>query len=172
MTIDACLPYTSLPPPAPRQCTTCATMRHMLSQRRASEIWGVSRRTIQRAIQSGKLSVSSDGQIDPSEMLRVFGEASGKKEGGAGAPVSEPLAPHHAPVEPPSPDVALTAEIKALRAALAAKDELLAAKDRHIEDMSLSLRLLAAPPQTQPPPHVEKTGGSLWQRLLGRNSKF
>ncbi|MEN3177800.1 hypothetical protein ABDK75_17760 [Gluconobacter sp. OJA] len=105
-------------------------------------------------------------------MLRVFGEASGKKEGGAGAPVSEPLAPHHAPVEPPSPDVALTAEIKALRAALAAKDELLAAKDRHIEDMSLSLRLLAAPPQTQPPPHVEKTGGSLWQRLLGRNSKF
>lgn len=147
-------------------------MRHMLSQRRASEMWGVSRRTIQRAIQSGKLSVSSDGQIDPSEMLRVFGEASGKKEGGADAPVSEPLAPHRAPVGSPSPDVALTAEIKALRAALAAKDELLAAKDRHIEDMSLSLRLLAAPPpQTQPPPHVEKTGGSLWQRLLGRNSK-
>jgi len=172
MTIDACLPYTSLPPHAPHQRTTCATMRHMLSQRRASEIWGVSRRTIQRAIQSGKLSISSDGQIDPSEMLRVFGEASGKKEGGAGAPLGEPLAPPIAPGEPPSSELALSAEIKALRAALAAKDELLAAKDRHIEDMSLSLRLLSAPiSQPQPSPRTEKTDGSLWRRLFSRGSK-
>ncbi|GBR24820.1 hypothetical protein [Gluconobacter japonicus] len=147
-------------------------MRHMLSQRRASEIWGVSRRTIQRAIQSGKLSISLDGQIDPSEMLRVFGEASSKKDGGAGAPVSEPLAPPNAPGEPPSSEAALSAEIKALRAALVAKDELLAAKDRHIEDMSLSLRLLAAPiSQPQPPSQARKRNQTFWQRIFGKTEK-
>jgi len=105
-------------------------------------------------------------------MLRVFGDASNKKEGGAGAPVSEPLAPPIAPGEPSSAEAALSAEVKALRAALAAKDELLAAKDRHIEDMSLSLRLLVAPiSQSQPVPPPEKQRKSLWQHFLVWSSK-
>jgi len=113
----------------------------MLSQRRAAEMWGVSRRTIQRAIQSGKMSVNSEGLIDPSEMLRVFGPAAGKRSTGAEEPPKEPLAPPYAHTQ----NSDLQQEITRLRAALAAKDELLAAKDRHIEDMSLSLRLLAGP---------------------------
>lgn len=136
----------------------------MLSQRRAAEMWGVSRRTIQRVIQSGKMSVNAEGVIDPSEMLRVFGPASGKGPTGAGAPSKEPLAPPHAHTQTSD----LRQEITRLRAALAAKDELLAAKDRHIEDMSLSLRLLAAP---QPPASSVQSSEnkaaprSFWRRL-------
>lgn len=136
----------------------------MLSQRRAAEMWGVSRRTIQRAIQSGKMSVSAEGVIDPSEMLRVFGPAVGKVPTGAGEPPKEPPAPPHAHTQ----NSDLQQEITRLRAALAAKDELLAAKDRHIEDMSLSLRLLAAPqPSTSPTlPSENKTAPqSFWRRF-------
>lgn len=128
----------------------------MLSQRRAAEIWGVSRRTIQRAIQSGKMSVNGEGRIDPSEMLRVFGPASGQVPTGASAPQEEPLAPPHAHTQTND----LQQEITRLRAALVAKDELLAAKDRHIEDMSLSLRLLAAPQPPAQQPEVTATENS------------
>ena len=83
-------------------------------------MWGVSRRTIQRAIQSGKLSVSSDGQLDPSAMLRVYGDASNKKHGGAGAPVNEPLAPPIAHGRPSSAEAALSAQAHAPRPAFAA----------------------------------------------------
>lgn len=138
----------------------------MLSQRRAAEIWGVSRRTIQRAIQRGKMSVTGEGRIDPSEMLRVFGPASGLAPTGASAPPKEPLAPSHAHSQTND----LQQEITRLRDALVAKDELLAAKDRHIEDMSLSLRLLAAPqtPAQQPVTAMTKnstTSPSFWRWL-------
>lgn len=141
----------------------------MLSQRRAAEIWGVSRRTIQRAIQSGKLSVASNGQLDPSELLRVFGEADGKGRGGAGAPPREPLAPPDAPGAPPPSNADLEAEIRALRAALAAKEELLSAKEQHISDLSLSLRLLAAPsPHPEPSSQPKTPKPPAWRRWLGR----
>lgn len=48
----------------------------MLSQRDAAQKWGVSRATIQRAIRAGKLSLTPEKRIDPSEMLRVYGEPS------------------------------------------------------------------------------------------------
>lgn len=130
----------------------------MLSQRRAAQVWGVSRRTLQRAISTGKLSILADGTIDPAEMLRVFGEARGG-----------PPAPQGGPPEPPvrhplsqGNEATLIAENQALRAALAVKEELIAAKDRHIGDLSQALRLLTGPPA----PTQQQ---SFWQRLFGRS---
>lgn len=141
----------------------------MLSQRQAAQAWGISRSTLQRAISKGNLSVSGSGRIDPSEMLRVFGEArggpSGPPVGPLGPGVGHPLSQGH--------NQSLEAENKALRAALAAKEELISAKDRHIEDLSQALRLLAAPnqpsapPEPEPPVAQEPPARSIWQRLFG-----
>lgn len=49
-------------------------MSHLLSQREAASKWHMSRATIQRAIKTGKLSLTMDKRIDAAEMLRVFGE--------------------------------------------------------------------------------------------------
>lgn len=127
----------------------------MLSQRQAAQAWGVSRATLQRVINAGKISVLADGRIDPSEMLRAFGEAKAKTKGGPHEPPSEPLGP------PPSHpyETALQAEIKALRAALAAKDEVIAAKDRNLDDLRQALKLLEGPS----PPRRR----SLWAKLTG-----
>ena len=110
----------------------------MLSQRRAAQAWGISRTTLQRAISSGKLSVLPDRTIDPAEMLRAFGEA----KGGPPGHQNEPLGP------PPGrgDEVDFQAEIRMLKAQVEAKEALLSAKDRHIEDLSQALRLLAGPP--------------------------
>ena len=110
----------------------------MLSQRRAAQAWGVSRATIQRAVSSGKLSVLPDGTIDPAEMLRAFGEAKGGPQGH----YNEPLGPHLGRED----EMAFQAEIRVLKAQIEAKEALLSAKDRHIEDLSQALRLLAGPP--------------------------
>lgn len=124
----------------------------MLSQRRAAQAWGVSRAKLQRAINGGKLSVLADGTIDPSEMLRVFGEAARGSQGGS----TEPLGP--LPSHPH--ETALQAEIQALRATLAAKDEVIAAKDRNLEDLRQALKLLEGPASTR---------RSLWSRISGKN---
>ena len=123
----------------------------MLSQRRAAQMWGISRGTLQRAITSGKMSVLADGAIDPSEMLRVFGEAS-----------SDPLRPSVGPLGPPPShpnEIALQAEIKILRAALAAKDEIIAAKEQNLDDLRHALKLLEGPTTTR--------RRSLWAKLTG-----
>lgn len=52
-----------------------------LSQRQASSQWGIARVTLQRAIQSGKVSKGTDGKIDVSELFRVFGEPKGPAQG-------------------------------------------------------------------------------------------
>ena len=141
----------------------------MLSQRQAAQAWGISRSTLQRAISKGNLSVSGTGKIDPSEMLRVFGEA----KGGPPRPHDGPLGPGVAHPQNMDQDLALEAENKVLRAALAAKEELITAKDRHIEDLSQALRLLAAPsqpsapPKPEPPATQEPPSRSIWQRLFG-----
>jgi hypothetical protein len=126
----------------------------MLSQRQAAQVWGVSRATLQRAISSGKLSVSAEGRIDPAEMLRVFGAAKSSSKSGPHEPLGPPLSRGD---EPP-----LKAENQALRAALAAKEELIVAKDRHIADLSQALRLLTGPSTSTPKL-------SFWQRLFGRS---
>lgn len=46
----------------------------------ASKNWNISRATIYNKINNGKLSKTSDGDIDPAEMSRVFGKPKSKKE--------------------------------------------------------------------------------------------
>lgn len=45
-----------------------------ISVTKAAKEWGVSRTTIYQKVNEGQLSRNSDKKIDPSEMLRVFGE--------------------------------------------------------------------------------------------------
>lgn len=45
-----------------------------ISVTKAAKTWGVSRTTIYQKVNDGELSRNSDKKIDPSEMLRVFGE--------------------------------------------------------------------------------------------------
>lgn len=107
----------------------------MLSQRRAAQDWGVSRARLQRAIKAGKLSLMPGGDVDPAEMLRVFGD-----------PVSRQRASQTTPVEPPgepADNARLRAELEGLRA-------LLAAKDAHLADLRDQVQRLThqpAPPR-------------------------
>ena len=50
-----------------------------ISVTKAAKEWGVSRTTIYQKVNNGELSRNSDKKIDPSEMLRVFGEPVLKK---------------------------------------------------------------------------------------------
>lgn len=50
-----------------------------ISVTEAAREWGVSRTTIYQKVNDGELSRNSDKKIDPSEMLRVFGEPVLKK---------------------------------------------------------------------------------------------
>ena len=50
-----------------------------ISVTKAAKEWGVSRTTIYQKVNKGELSRNSDKKIDPSEMLRVFGEPILKK---------------------------------------------------------------------------------------------
>lgn len=50
-----------------------------ISVTKAAKDWGVSRTTIYQKVNDGELSRNSDKKIDPSEMLRVFGEPVSKK---------------------------------------------------------------------------------------------
>ena len=50
-----------------------------ISVTKAAKEWGVSRTTIYQKVNDGELSRNSDKKIDPSEMLRVFGEPVLKK---------------------------------------------------------------------------------------------
>lgn len=110
-----------------------------MSQREAAERWHVSRATMQRAIKSGKLSATrseaKEWQIDPAEMLRVFGPAR-----------SRPAEPHEPPREPTSivsegPD--LKAEVARLQLELAWKDQLMQQQRSQIEDLRTAMRLLS-----------------------------
>lgn len=96
-----------------------------LSQREAARRWGVPRATLQRAVSSGKLSLTSDKRIDPAEMVRVFGEPGPARAGPNGPDESTP--------EPPSLALAmarLEAENAALRELVKRAD---AERDRALE---------------------------------------
>jgi septal ring factor EnvC (AmiA/AmiB activator) len=41
---------------------------------KAAETWNVARNTLYKAIRDGRLSKDTDGRVDLSEMIRVFGE--------------------------------------------------------------------------------------------------
>jgi hypothetical protein len=94
-----------------------------LSLREAASTWRLGRETLNKAIKSGKLSLTTDKQIDPAEMLRVFGEP---------RPVlkSEPRPPK------------TTLETSGLEAAVSGKDEIIAAKDEVIAALKQTNLLL------------------------------
>ena len=56
----------------------------MLSQREAATQWHLSRVTIQRAIKTGKLTLTPNKKIDVAEMVRAFGEPKPAQSGTAG----------------------------------------------------------------------------------------
>lgn len=110
-----------------------------MSQREAAERWLVSRATLQRAIKSGKLSATRSGakewQIDPAEMLRVFGPAR-----------SRTIEPHEPPTEPAIESKEATdlkAEVARLQLENAWKDQLLQQQRSQIEDLRSAMRLLS-----------------------------
>lgn len=99
----------------------------MLSQRQAAKEWAVSRVTIQRYIRDGKLSQTTDKAIDPTEMLRVFGEPPGRSSTGTTRPESTG--------ESAAPIKALQTELSVLRTRLADKDAIIAAQAANLADM-------------------------------------
>jgi DNA-binding transcriptional MocR family regulator len=120
----------------------------MLSQRQAAQAWGVSRATIQRAIKAGKLSVLADKSIDPSEMVRAFGE-----------PVSHPQNRLTVPDEPTMSRGVSHPETALLRAENEHLRAMVAEKDARIDDLRNAMRLLEGPKGTAP-------RRSLWARLF------
>lgn len=104
----------------------------------AARLTGKSRKTIQRYVADGRISMSqhvagSKG-IDIVELVRVFGELSQPSPALSHATESQPDAPFVAP------DVAATlAQLKAENALLKAQIE---AKDANLADLRQSLRLL------------------------------
>lgn len=106
----------------------------------AARLTGKSRKTIQRYVADGRISMSqhvagSKG-IDIAELVRVFGELSHPA----------PALSHATESQPVAPDVAATlAELRAENALLKAQLE---AKDANLADLRQSLRLL----EHVPPP--------------------
>lgn len=90
-----------------------------LSQREAARLWSIPWTTFRRAVKSGKVSIGGDGEVDPAEMVRAFGE-----------PVAPPNGPNgttHGPAAVELENARLRAEVEGLRALVAAKDETIAA---------------------------------------------
>jgi hypothetical protein len=115
----------------------------IVSLSEAARLAGKSRKTIQRYVADGRLSMSQDVQdkkgIDTSELMRVFGNLSHPVAG----TVDETISQHAASSVP---DVAaLEARIKVLETEAQAKDELLVAKERHLASLEQALRLLQGP---------------------------
>jgi hypothetical protein len=108
-----------------------------LSLREAASTWRLGRETLNKAIKSGKLSLTTDKQIDPAEMLRVFGEP---------RPVlkSEPRPPKTTlETSGLEAEIAgLKATLAGLEAAVSGKDEIIAAKDEVIAALKQTNLLL------------------------------
>ena len=121
----------------------------MLSQREAARAWGVSRATIQRAIKSGKLSVLADNTIEPSEMVRAFGE-----------PASHPQNRLAVPDEPTQSQAVSHPEMTRLQAENEHLRAMLVEKDARIEDLRSAMRLLTD--------QREPATKSFWAKLIGR----
>lgn len=101
-----------------------------MSQREAARIWGLPRVTVQRAVASGKLSLTGDKKIDPAEMSRHFGNPRGESE------------PDRASQSSPIVAASDAAEHARLKAENEGLKQLLAAKDQHLQDMQRALQVL------------------------------
>lgn len=105
-------------------------MKSHMSQREAALKWSLGRATIQRAIKTGKLSLTLDKRIDPAEMFRLFGE---------------PRPAHEAVSTPPKPThetTGLEAELAGLRAENAGLKATIEASRETIDVLKQSLALL------------------------------
>ncbi len=102
----------------------------MLSQREAASQWSLGRATIQRAIRTGKLSLTPDKRIDPAEMLRVFGEPEPARSG-----LAEPS-------KTTTETTGLEAELAGLKAENAGLKATLEANRQTIDVLKQSLALL------------------------------
>ena len=111
----------------------------------AARLTGKSRKTIQRYVADGRISMSQHVAgakgIDTSELARVCGNLSQSSPALSHATVSQSDAPNVS-----SNVAALIVRIQGLEAQLSAKDSLLEAKDRHISSMETALRLLEHSP--------------------------
>jgi len=107
----------------------------------AARLTGKSRKTIQRYVADGRISMSQhvagEKGVDISELVRVFGELSHPAPALSHASVSQQVAPDDAPNI-----AALQARVATLETELAARNALMEAKDRHIASMDTALRLL------------------------------
>ena len=113
----------------------------IISQRDASKRWGISRGAIQRAIRSGRMSAAESGQIEASEMVRVFGEPRAKPDDGAKEAGGLGLE-----------IVRLKAENDGLRAVIEAKDQTIRTQADAL------LRLTAPKSDPQAPTKADPTG--------------
>ena len=145
----------------------------MLSVQEAADEVGVNKTTIWRAVKSGKLSATQDGdgqyQIDPAELARVY------PPGARNADDSDAMQ-QHATAENSSNDIALQVELAVLRERVQAlererdslADDKAAAKaerDRLYGMVEATQRLLPGP-EAKPAPAEGRPG--LLGRLFGR----
>lgn len=112
----------------------------MLSQREAARLWGVSRASLQRAISSGKLSVTGNKQIDPAEMTRVFGQAKG------------PAEPARASQNEPGESTQVATRIARLETENEMLREMLKRADAQLDQAMETVRLLGHEKANEPPP--------------------
>lgn len=110
----------------------------------AARLTGKNRKTIQRYVADGKLSLSQDVAgdkgIDTSELMRVFGELSQPTSTLSHATESQPAAPHVAP------------HVAALEARIEGLEALVKAKDETIDGLRQAMRLLEDRRPAQPAP--------------------
>lgn len=130
-----------------------------VSIREAVKLYQVSRPTLTKALQNGKISGVQDGkgqwQIDPSELARVYQPRTGHPE----------KTGKDDPVNFTSKNTTLQSEVEALKARLADAEQRAAVaealaeeRSKHIEDLR---RMLPAPDNTQRPK-------GFFKRLLGQ----
>lgn len=116
----------------------------LVSVSEAARLTRKSRKTIQRYVADGRISMSQGDAgrsgIDTSELIRVFGELSQPIPALSHGTESRRVATDVSPNVP-----ALEAHIQALQAEIAARDMLLEAKDKHIASLDIALRLLEGP---------------------------
>jgi DNA-binding MurR/RpiR family transcriptional regulator len=125
----------------------------------AAKAAGVSKATITRSLQSGKISGVKDNNgswsIDPAELHRVFPPVAHEP------PETEPLKRTATPKKPDETEV-LERENHMLREALA---EARQDRDRWHQ---IAERLSIAPPAPEPATSLLKPVGSFWSRLIGK----
>jgi hypothetical protein len=113
----------------------------------AARLAGVSRKTVQRRVQDGVLSVSQsvhgDKTVEISELIRVFGALPGQAVQAVQGTMSQPVRDivHDMEVRIRG----LEAELAARNAQIEAKDQVIQAQQENLADVRQALKLLEGP---------------------------